>query len=368
MAEDSSSKTEQATPRKRQKAREQGQVARSRDLSNIAGAAAAIGVLLWEAPDALQRFGGIYRRMLDIATSQQFGVASPVLYWVGMEVFRWSVPAMLAGLFASTAMNLAQGGFVFSPTTLAFNPERMNPAAKLQQMLSISGLAGLLKSLLPFGAMLYVCSAILKSRWTTLVQASALSFRAYGAFLSSMCVEMLWKCGLVLALWSGFDYFLTWRKMENDLKMSRQDMKEEFKESEGNPAVKGKIRRIQRQVRKQKMTKNVETATVVITNPTHFAVALKYELNMEAPVVVAKGQGLLALEIKEVARWSGVPMVENRPLAQALYRSVEVDSPIPGKLYAAVADILAFVFRARAEAERATARNRRIPPQDGGPR
>jgi flagellar biosynthetic protein FlhB len=161
-----------------------------------------------------------------------------------------------------------------------------------------------------------------------------------------------------LAIWAGVDYFLTWRKMEGDLKMSRQEMKEEFKDSEGNPAVKGRIRRLQRRARKQKMTKNVETATVVITNPTHFAVALKYEMNMEAPIVVAKGQGLFAIEIKEVARWSGVPMVENRPLAQALYRSVEVDAPIPAKLYTAVADILAFVFRAKAEAARAAARSR----------
>ena len=358
MAEDSSSRTEQASPRKRLKAREQGQVARSKDLSNIAGSAAAISVLLWEAPDALQRFGGMYRRMLDIATTQQLDAGSPLLFWVGMESFRWAVPPMLAGLVASLAANLAQGGFVFAPSALAFNIGRMNPASKLQQMFSITGISGLLKSMLPFAAMLYVSSAILTSRWTTLIQASTLGIRAYANFLSSMCIELLWKCGMVLAIWAGVDYFLTWRKMEGDLKMSRQEMKEEFKDSEGNPAVKGRIRRIQRRARKQRMTKNVETATVVITNPTHFAVALKYEMNMEAPIVVAKGQGLFALEIKEVARWSGVPLVENRTLARALYRSVEVDAPIPAKLYTAVADILAFVFRAKAEAARAAARAR----------
>lgn len=368
MPEDSSSKTEQATPRRRLKAREQGQVARSRDLSNIAGAAAAVSVLLWEAPDALQRFSGMLCRMLNVATAQRLDTGSPILLWVGLEALRWSVPAMLAGMVASTAANLAQGGFVFAPQSLSFNPERLNPATKLQSMFSISGMAGLLKSLLPFSAMLYICFAVVSSHWTTIVEASTLSFRAYGIFLSSMCIELLWKCGMVLAAWAAADYFLTWRKMENDLKMSKQEIKEEFKESDGNPAIKGKIRRLQRQSRRKKMTKNVETATVVVTNPTHFAVALKYELNMEAPVVVAKGQGLIALEIKELARWSGVPMVENRPLAQALYRSVEVDSPIPAKLYAAVADILAFVFRARAEAARAAARNRTTSQPNGGPR
>jgi flagellar biosynthetic protein FlhB len=368
MAEDSSSRTEQATPRKRNKAREQGQVARSRELSNIAGSVAAVSVLLWEAPDALQRFGGMLRRMLSVATEQQLDAGSPILFWVGAEALRWSVPAMLAGLFASTAANLAQGGFVFAPGTLSFNIGRMNPASKLQSMFSITGLTGLLKSLLPFGAMIYVCSAVLTSRWTTIIEASTLNFRAFGSFLSSMCIELLFKCGMVLAVWAGIDYFLTWRKMEGDLKMSRQEMKEEVKESDGNPATKGRIRRVQRQARRRKMTKNVETATVVVTNPTHFAVALKYEMNMEAPIVVAKGQGIIALEIKEVARWSGIPMVENRPLAQALYRSVEVDSPIPAKLYAAVADILAFVFRARAEAARAAARKRATVPPNGGSR
>jgi flagellar biosynthetic protein FlhB len=368
MAEDKSSKTEQATPRRRLKAREQGQVARSRDLTNLAGVTAAIGVLLWEAPDALQRFGGMYRRMLDISTSQQLDLGSPVLYWVGLEAFRWSVPAMLAGLAASLGISFAQGGFVFAPGSLGFNFGRLSPAKKLQQMFSISGLAGLLKSLLPFGAMLYVCSAVLMSRWTTITQASTVGLRPYASFVSSMCIELLWKCGLVLALWAGIDYFLTWRKMEGDLKMSRQDIKDEFKESDGNPAIKNKIRRMQRQMRKRQMAKHVETATVVVTNPTHFAIALRYELDMEAPIVVAKGQDLIAQEIKEVARWSGIPMVENRPLAQALYRSVEIGSPIPAKLYAAVADILAFVFRARAEAERAAARQRATPEGNGGER
>jgi flagellar biosynthetic protein FlhB len=193
-----------------------------------------------------------------------------------------------------------------------------------------------------------------------------LGLRTYAAFISSICIELLWKCGLVLGLWAGVDYFLTLRKLEGDLKMSRQDIKEEFKESDGNPAVKNKIRRMQRQVRRRQMTKNVETATVVVTNPTHFAIALRYELEMEAPIVVAKGQDLVALEIKEVARWNGVPMVENRPLAQALYRSVEVGFPIPSKLYSAVADILAFVFRARAEAERAAAQKRTRLQENGG--
>jgi len=314
----------------------------------------------------MQQWGTLFRRMLDIATSQQLGLGSPVFLWVAVEVLRWSVPAMLAALAVCVFINCAQGGFVFSPSALAFNLNRLNPVTKLQSMFSLRGLSGLLKSLVPFAAMLYVCSGILASHWTTLIQASMLSLGTYAGFLGSMCIELLWKCGMVLALWSGVDYFLTWRQMETDLKMSRQEMKEEFKDSDGNPAVKGKIRKMQRQMRRRNMKKQVETATVVVTNPTHFAIALRYELDMEAPVVVAKGQDYIALEIKEIARWAGIPMVENRPLAQLLYRTVEEGSPIPAKLYAAVADILAFVFRARAEAMRAAARSRMTAPANGG--
>jgi flagellar biosynthetic protein FlhB len=146
------------------------------------------------------------------------------------------------------------------------------------------------------------------------------------------------------------DYLLVWQKLEGDLKMSRQDMKDEHKQSEGNPAIKGRIRRLQRSMRRRQMLRDTEKASVVITNPTHFAIALRYEMAMEAPIVIAKGRDHLAQEIKEVARWHGIPVLENPPLAQALYRTVEVGRPIPAALYAAVAEILAFVFRAQARA------------------
>jgi flagellar biosynthetic protein FlhB len=174
--------------------------------------------------------------------------------------------------------------------------------------------------------------------------------RAYASFLTGVMGELVWKSGLVLVAWSGIDYVLVRQKLEGDLKMSRQDLKDEFKQSEGNPATKGRIRRLQRSLRRRQMLRDTEKASVVITNPTHFAVALRYEVAMNAPIVIAKGRDFLAQEIKEVARWHDIPILENPPLAQALYKTVEVGRPIPGELYAAVAEILAFVFRAQAQA------------------
>jgi len=168
--------------------------------------------------------------------------------------------------------------------------------------------------------------------------------------------ELCWKSGLVLLSWAAVDYLLVRQKLESDLKMSRQEMRDEMKQTEGNPAVKGRIRRLQRQLRRRQMLHDTEKASVVITNPTHFAVALRYEMDMEAPIVVAKGKDFLAQEIKEVARWHGIAVLENPPLAQALYHTVEVGSAIPSALYTAVAEILAFVFRAQAQARQQAAR------------
>jgi flagellar biosynthetic protein FlhB len=151
---------------------------------------------------------------------------------------------------------------------------------------------------------------------------------------------------------------LTLRKMESDMKMTKQEVRQESKETDGNPVIKSRIRQLQRAMRKKQSLKAAATATVIVTNPTHYAVALRYETDMPAPVVVAKGRNLLAEKIKQLARDNGIMLVENKPLAQALYKSVEVGDSIPAKLYQAVAEILALVFRAQAEVRRSEADRR----------
>jgi flagellar biosynthetic protein FlhB len=185
-----------------------------------------------------------------------------------------------------------------------------------------------------------------------------------------MLKEVCWKSGLILLVWSAVDYFFLWMKSESDLKMSKQDIKEEMKQQEGNPQYKAKIRRLQRQNRRKQMIKAAETATVVITNPTHYAVALRYEVNMPAPIVVAKGLDLLAQKIKEIAWDHDIPVMENRPLAQALYKGTEVGDTIPSALYHAVAEILVMVYKAQAEvakrdAQRRAAANQPFPNPQG---
>ena len=230
--------------------------------------------------------------------------------------------------------------------------------SKVGQIFSITGLSNLVKSLLPFAVIAWIAEQILAANWGLMVRASSLQLRGLSGLVGGMIFELGWKSCLVLLAWCGVDYFVTWRKMQGDLKMTKQEVRDEHKQTDGNPATKGRIRRLQRRMRKKQALAAAKTATVVITNPTHYAVALRYTPDMTTPIVVSKGMNLVAQEIKALAYEHGIMVLENKPLAQALYKTVEVGEAIPSTLYQAVADILVVVFRAQAEVRRQEAMRR----------
>jgi flagellar biosynthetic protein FlhB len=353
-----SSKTENATPRARQKARERGQVTRSRELSGALSMFVVAGVLALTAREGAAHWTAFFRTTLESASSDSIESNGPLLFWTSVEAMRWIFPMQFAALVVALVVGIGQGGFVFAPEALSLKFDRLNPASRLQQLFSPAGLSSLLKSLLPFGAIVWVGWDCVHSHWGEILASSYAEPRAFVSLVGNLLIEVLWKSGLVLVVWAGIDYLLLWLKAEGDLKMSRQDIREEMKSTEGNPASKGRIRKLQRQARRRHMIKATETASVVITNPTHYAVALKFEMSMAAPVVVAKGLDLLAAQIKEIARDHDIPIMENRPLAQALYKTVEVGDTIPGSLYHAVAEILVLVYKAQKEVERREAQRR----------
>lgn len=353
-----SSNTEQATPRRREKAREQGQVARSRELPGVFALAAVAGVFTLMAPTAVTHWTSLFRNTLYVAASGNIESNGPVLFWSAVEVMRWIVPILLAGMMASLLVGFVQGGFNFAPGALALKFDRFNPVSKLGQVFSLTGLSNTLKSLLPFGAILWVTINTMRGHWETMTHASSLGLRPFVGLEGSMMLDLTWKSGLILLVWSVVDYVLILKKMEGDMKMTKQEVRQEYKETDGNPLIKSRIRQLQRAMRKKQSLKAAATATVIVTNPTHYAVALRYEMEMPAPIVVAKGRNLLAEKIKQLARENGIMLVENKPLAQALYKSVEVGDSIPSKLYQAVAEILALVFRAQAEVRRSDAERR----------
>ena len=344
-----SNKTEKATPQRRKKAREQGQVARSREFPGVLALMGVAGTAFLLSENMAAHWRSLYSTTLDAASADDFSASGPLFFWCSIEVLRWIVPILLVAFVLSVGAGLAQGGLVIAPEALQPKFDRFNPGSRIKQIVSLTSLSGLLKSLIPFAAILALGVSAMRQHWSELIRASEFDVQALASIVASIALSVSWKSALVLLVWSAVDYGFTWRKNESELRMSKEEIKQEQKSSDGNPVIKMQIRRLQRAMRKRHSLKAVPTATLVVTNPTHFAVAIRYEPAMAAPEVVAKGTDLMAQKIKQLARDHNVTVMENKPLAQALYKSVEVGDAIPAQLYQAVAEILVIVFRAQAE-------------------
>jgi len=340
------SRTEQATPRRRQRARREGDVARSRELPAALAVLAVVLFLWWYPEKWMEDWRDLLERTFVLAARSDMAGGTPLFNWVAWRICLWAAPCLTLAWIVALAGSFALGGFVMAPGALAPKPRRLNPASNLQKLFSLGGLQGLLKSLVPSAFVLYIGIGIMARDWGQILQMSRVGVRVSSGWLFAHIFEISWKGGLIFILWSGFDLLLARMNLERQLRMTRQEVKEDFKEMEGHPAIRGRIRRLQREMRRRRMLRDVARATVVVTNPSEYAVALEYKPETTvAPVVVAKGRNLLAQRIKREAYWHGIPVVENPPLAQALYRAAEIGQTIPAKLYTAVAEILAFIYR-----------------------
>ena len=349
-------RTEKATPRRRNKAREQGQIVRSRDLTSSLTLIGVIFTLSWLASSFPGQWLGFFHDSLDAAVHSDLSATNQLFASIGVATLRWAAPLMLVAWVISIGATVAQGGFVFSAEAFSPNWSRLNPANNIKNIFSAAGASRMLKTLLPFGVILYLLVALFINRWPELTQASGRGVRAVLALAFTLAFEVAWKATLVMLFWSGFDYLLQRMSFERSIRMSKEEVHQEAKDTDGNPQVRTRIRKLRRDIRRRWKLKDVKRANVVVTNPDHFAVALEYKAdNMKAPVVVAKGRNLVAQRIKHFALWHDVPIVENRALAQALYKTVEVGESIPASLYTAVAEILAFIYRAQARASASAA-------------
>ena len=294
---------------------------------------------------------GFFRDCLEGAVSGNLRMEALRPFLTHTGLFAATVAALALGWGVALSSALAQGGLVFAPASLMPTASRISPAAKLRttvldhgvaraDQVAASGCGGhLRRRRLPAPRLAFADGALRRaSRAVCWALPQNAFLRLPGSRRSSCCI------------WSVLDYLFERQHLSSELKMSRQELKDEYKDTEGNPVIKGRIRRLQRQMRRRRMLEETKRASVVITNPTEYAIALEYRPEMPAPVVVAKGRNLLAAQIKEIARWENIPMVENPPLAHALYRTVEIGQSIPAKLYAVIAEILAAVYRAEAAA------------------
>jgi len=341
-------RTEKATPRQREKAQEKGQILRSRDLVSTLTLLSVVFLLAWRPDLWIGRWQSFFSRALNASVTSDWTQYSPVLAWTTLAVAQWVAPIFAVALFVAVTATLGQGGLIIASDALTPDIQRLNPVRNVQQLFSLAGFSRVLRSLLPSGAILYLALRLILNEAPLILHSARLHSRAGLALIGRLCFDLAWQSGLVLFVWSGVDFLLQRQTFEKSLRMTKQEVRQENKDNDGSPQIKGRIRRLRREMLRRSLNKDVQRATAVITNPIHYAVALEYRpATMVAPVVVTKGRNLIALKIKELARWHEIPIVENPPLAQALYKAVEVGQMIPPKLYAAVAEILAFLYRAQ---------------------
>jgi flagellar biosynthetic protein FlhB len=352
-------RTEQATPHRREKARQEGDILHSRELSAAAGTLAGVLALGSVGGRTLEAWRTDFAAFLALGAPGRWEpeTLAPTLIAIHrLTLAILAPPAMVMAVVAAAAFGvglLQTGGISFHAGALGFKLERVNPVANARNLFSLRAAARLGKSLLP-AALLAVFAVQRIGRQLTVPPFSTARLELLGSDVYGLLAATAW----LLFGWAAIDYLVEWQSRESRLKMSRQDLRDEYKETQGSPQIRSRIRGLQRQMRRRRVKADVAKAAVVLTNPTHYAVALGFDFStMDAPRVAAKGRNLLAEEIKAEARWAGVPILENPPLARSLYRSVEVGQSIPVDLYAAVAAILAYLYRQRVEAEmRARAR------------
>ncbi|MGH9448345.1 MAG: EscU/YscU/HrcU family type III secretion system export apparatus switch protein, partial [Terriglobia bacterium] len=332
-------------------AREKGQIARSKELPAALALITIVIVLKSFSATFLTQWRALFSEGLAKAHTQNPENILYIMQRTARVVGYWTLPCLLVGLAISIAGNLAQGGFVFATASLTPSVARLNPATNLQKHFSVGGVSNFLKSTIPMAVIAYLVFAMVRRDWNWIVLSTMETAHISMAWLMSRLYELSWKAGVVFLAWSGVDYLLQRTQLSRQLRMSRQEIVQENKDNIGNPQIKRRIRKIQLQMRRRMMMRDVQKATVVITNPSEYAIALKYEPGvMRAPLVVAKGRNLIAQQIRQEAIWHKIPIIENRPLAHALYRAVQVGQAIPPALYVAVAEILAFIFRTQARA------------------
>jgi len=356
--DDKDSRTERASEKHLTEAREKGDVARSRDFSAAVVTLAGVAVLLSMRHSIGQHLADLLRGSLTIPRASlfdanAFGVAFASL---GTQAFWILLPVLAVTLLATFVAPLAAGGLNFSLQSLGFKASRLDPLGGIARMFSMRSLVELVKAVLKVAVIGAAGAIVLRNGLPDLIgltsqplEASVMQGLDLAGVAALALAGALTGIGLVDLPWQLFDYAKRQR-------MTREQLKQEYKESEGSPEVKNRVRQMQQQMARRRMMADVPTADVVITNPTHFAVALRYdERKSRAPIVVAKGVDHVAERIREIARQNGITLLQAPPLARALYRTTDVGAEIPSALYVAVAQVLAYVFQLKRAVETGSA-------------
>ncbi|MGN7453808.1 flagellar biosynthesis protein FlhB [Paenibacillus pasadenensis] len=341
-------KTEDATPKKKQEARNKGQVAKTQELGGafiilfVFGSFYMLGGFYKERIYRL--FGSLFNDWLQMTLSD--GNTMSLFYDVMVQILILIAPILLLVFIAGLIVNYAQIGFLFTGEPLKPDFKKLDPIKGLKNIFSARSLVEFLKSILKLTVVGFLVFSAIWGEWDRILLLAHVPVEQIFRFTAGLVLKLGLQFGALLIVIGVLDYFYQRYEHEKSLRMSKQDIKDEYVKTEGNPLIKGKIKERQRRMALQRMMQEVPKADVVITNPTHFAIAIKYEGGkMEAPVILAKGMDYVALRIKEIAKENGVMTMENRPLARALYDRAEIGDTIPADLFQAVAEVLAYVYK-----------------------
>jgi flagellar biosynthetic protein FlhB len=345
---DAQERTEQATPKRLEEARKKGQIPRSRDLSTAAVTLVGGAALYLLGGQITGQMAEMMRRSLALSRDEATDASHmlPALGQVAAEGLWLSAPVLGAITLAAIIAPLALGGWSFSGQAMMPQFSRMNPIEGVKRMFALRSLIELTKAMAKFGVVAIIAAIVLWNDATTLMALGREPLQQAIGHAVQISGKALLLISAGLLIIAGIDVPYQLWQYAKQMRMSREEIREEYKESEGSPEVKGRIRQLQQQLARQRMMQEVPKADVVVTNPTHFAVALKYdEKRMRAPIVVAKGADEIAAKIREVAGEHKVPIFEAPPLARVLWRNVDIGDEIPATLYIAVAQILTYVFQ-----------------------
>ncbi|MGV3522922.1 MAG: flagellar biosynthesis protein FlhB [Candidatus Sericytochromatia bacterium] len=341
------SKTEQATPRRRSELRNKGQVARSQELNAaVLFLLALFGLRLFLQPISAFISRSTLEMWRDLPTEMTIDSLMSLFIGLGSGLLSALLPFFGMLMIAGIVVNVAQVGFGLSSKALKPDLGRLNPISGFKRLFSLQPFVQLGQNLVKIGLSTALAWSILRAHYTELLQTVDQPLDSTGVLLGSIVWEIGWKMGVLLLALAAADF--AWQRyyFERNIRMSKQEVKDEMRNSEGDPQVKARIRQLQRKAAQNRMMENIPRADVILTNPVHLAVALAYDREaMNAPQVLAKGAAAVAERIKEQAREHQIPILENKPLARALFRSTEVGQEIPADLYSAVSEVLIYVYQ-----------------------
>jgi flagellar biosynthesis protein FlhB len=357
MAEDMGDKTEAPTPRRRQEARDQGNVARSPDLAAAVMVVSSMVLLKFYGEGLVTALKALMTDTLGGASFADFtiGGTSQQLLKDLIAVALAAMPICVGMMVVGVIVNALQVGVRFNLNKLQPNLKALNPIKGLGNLFGRKrGIVPVLMNFVKFTIIAWFAYDAVADRVGTIISAQNLEFGVIFGLASGMIYSIAIRIGVVLIVLALLDYAYQWWKIEKDLKMTKQQVKDEMKSMDGDPQGKARRRQLAVDRLKKQIKANVPTADVIVTNPTHYAIALKYDAaTMHAPRVVAKGKGPIALQIREIAIAHGIPILERKPLARALYRLVEVGQEIPEQFYSTVAEILAYVWELNGKLKKA---------------